>query len=168
MNTMTLANEIILRPRFKIEMKQSNEAALQAFEMANEEQLEYIITRSDDHVFIKIPKHKQDFWSPQLHLEIEHLDENQSSLHGFFGPNPTVWTMFMFFHFIVAFLFIGFGIWAYTNYSLNTSYAIQLATMLFLLLIWIGLYIGGRIGKASGKKDMHALYDFMKKTLGID
>jgi hypothetical protein len=30
------------------------------------------------------------------------------------------------------------------------------------------LYYGGRMGKAKGNEEMHELYDFMKKTLGVD
>jgi len=168
MNSMALSNEIVLRPRFKIELDISNEIALKAFEIAKETQTDYIISRSDDHIFIKIPSTKQHFWSPQLHLEIISQKENKCSVHGFFGPNPTVWTMFMFFHFIVAFLFIGFGIWAYTNYSLANSYAIQLGAMFFMLLLWFVLYFGGRMGKAAGQKEMQEQYTFMKKTLGVE
>jgi hypothetical protein len=126
-----------------------------------------VISSSDDHIFIRITKQKQHFWSPQLHLEIISLEEQKSFLQGFFSPNPTVWTMFMFFHFVVAILFLGFSIWTYTNYTLHSSFALQLAGMFFMILIWIGLYFGGRMGKLAGKKEMHAQYDFMKKRLGM-
>jgi len=162
---MSTTNEIVLRPRFKIELKQKNESVLQDFEAQKKVQSEFIISRVDDHVFIKFPKKDQHFWSPQLHLEINETDENTSTLHGLFGPNPTVWTMFMFFHFIVACLFIGFGIWAYTNWSLKSDYAIQLLIALLMVLTWGTLYFIGRLGKATGKNQMHLLYDFMNKIL---
>ncbi len=162
---MPTTNNIVLRPRFKIEIEKNNETVLKAFETAKTTESEFIITRLDDHVFIKFPKHKQHFWSPQLHLEINEVDKNTSLLYGLFSPNPTVWTMFMFFHFIVAGLFIAFGIWAYTNWSLKSSYAIQVSLMLLMVIIWIALYFAGSIGKASSKNDMHLLNDFMTKIL---
>ena len=165
---MSINNDIILRPRFKIELDKNNQEVLNVFEDAKNTQKNFIVSRIDDHVFIKIPKADQHFWSPQLHLEIMEVDKNSSRLFGLFGPNPTVWTMFMFFHFIVAILFIGFGIWAYTNASLGNSYAIQIGAMFFMLLIWVGLYIGGRMGKATGQFQMRALLTFTKKTLGVD
>ena len=168
MNSMALSNEIVLRPRFKIELNQSKESALQKFEAAKEIQTGLIISRSDEHIFIRIPKNDQHFWSPQLHLEFISYEDDKCTAHGFFGPNPTVWTMFMFFHFIVAILFIGFGIWAYTNASLGNSYAIQIGAMFFMLLIWVGLYLGGRIGKATGQSQMKAMYAFMKDILGVE
>lgn len=168
MNSMALSNEIVLRPRFKIELNQAKETALQKFEEAKKTKTGFIISLSDEHIFIRIPKNDQHFWSPQLHLEIISFEDGKCTAHGFFGPNPTVWTMFMFFHFIVAILFIGFGIWAYTNASLGNSYAIQIGAMFFMLLLWFGLYLGGRIGKATGQSQMKAMYAFMKDILGVE
>ncbi|MDD7887582.1 GTP-binding protein [Flavivirga sp. 57AJ16] len=116
----------------------------------------------DNHVFIKFPKEQQHFWSPQLHLEI---DDDSSLLHGLYGPNPTVWTMFVFFHFIITGLFIAFGIWAYTNLSLDKSYAVQVSLMLLMVIIWIVLYFAGSIGKASSKNEMRALNNIMNTVI---
>ncbi|MDO5968392.1 GTP-binding protein [Flavivirga aquimarina] len=142
-------------------LNQNNDVLLKAFEDTKTSQSNFIITRLDQHVFIKFSKEKQHFWSPQLHLEIDEIDDNSSLLHGLFGPSPTVWTMFMFFHFIVAGLFIAFGIWAYTNWSLKQSYTIQLSLMLLMVVVWVTLYFAGHIGKASSKNDMQILNDFM-------
>jgi len=162
----TTANEIVLRPRFKFNLKHDNEMLLKLFEDTKSTQTNFIVSRVDDHVFIKIPKAKQHFWSPQLHLEINKNDTDEDSvIYGLFGPNPTVWTLFMFFHFIVAGLFIGFGIWAYVNWSLETNYAVQLFVTLLTIVIWFALYFGGRLGKKTGMAQMHELHHFMRDTL---
>ncbi len=161
---MSLSNEVVLRPRFKFDVNYEHEALLKLFEGTRDAQSDFIVTRVDDHVFIKIPKAKQHFWSPQLHLEINKI-EGSSTIYGLFGPNPTVWTMFMFFHFIVAGLFIGFGIWAYSNWALGNNYAIQLSLTLLMVVIWIGLYFGGRMGKKTGTAEMYELHHFMRDTL---
>jgi len=162
---MSTTNTIVLRPRFKIELPYNNETVLKGFEIAKSSQKEYIVNRIDDHVFIKFPKQKQHFWSPQLHLEINEVDEKSSLLHGLFGPNPTVWTFFMFLHFMVAGLFIAFSIWAYTNWALKSSYALQVSLMLFMVIVWFVLYFAGSIGKASSKNEMLELQEFMNKVL---
>lgn len=162
---MALSNDIVLRPRFKFDVKSNNEKLLEGFEAVKLKQSEFILSRVDDHVFIKFPKHKQHFWSPQLHLEINVKDSENATVHGLFGPNPTVWTLFMFLHFIVAGLFFGFGIWAYTNITLGNSYAIQLFLTLFMVVIWFVLYFAGRIGRAKGQPEMHQLHGFMKETI---
>lgn len=162
---MPTANDIVLRPRFKMNLSVNNETILKTFELEKTSQSDFIVSRIDDHVFIKFPKEKQHFWSPQLHLEINEIDKNSSQLHGLFGPNPTVWTMFMFLHFMVAGLFIAFGIWAYVNWSLKTTFSIQISLMFLMIIIWIALYFAGSIGKSSSKKEIHELHDFMNKVL---
>lgn len=164
---MPLSNDIVLRPRFKMEIARYNEAILSDFENVKTTQSEFIVIRVDNHVFIKLPKEKQHYWSPQLHLEINKIDENSSKIHGLFGPNPTVWTLFMFLHFIVAGLFIAFAIWTYTNISLKESYAVQASVTLLMVLVWVTLYFVGSIGKASGTKDMRLLNNFLYKVLDI-
>ncbi len=162
---MPTTNAIVLRPRFKIEINKNNETVLQMFQDAKKTPSEFIVNRIDDHVFIKFPKYKQHFWSPQLHLEINAVDSNSCLLHGLFGPNPTVWTLFVFLHFMVAGLFIAFGIWAYSNWSLKMPYTFQFSLMLLMIIIWVALYFAGSIGKASGKNEMAELHDFMNAVL---
>ncbi|GAA3648850.1 GTP-binding protein [Flavivirga jejuensis] len=162
---MPATNDIVLRPRFKMKLSTNNQSVLKDFEALKANQSEFIVTRLDNHVFIKFPKEKQTFWSPQLHLEIDEIDDNSSVVHGLFGPNPTVWTMFMFFHFIVASLFIAFSIWAYTNWILKESFALQVGLMLLMVVIWIALYFAGSIGKASNVNEMGALNNFMNGVI---
>ncbi|MEM1003077.1 MAG: GTP-binding protein, partial [Bacteroidota bacterium] len=116
---------IALRPRFQKILDFKKDVILGAFQEQKKNQSQFIITVVDDHIFIKLPKREQHYWSPQLHLEVNDECENSSKLYGLFGPNPTVWTMFMFLHFIVATLFFTVGIWAYSNWTLDKEYAIQ-------------------------------------------
>ncbi|CDF80550.1 conserved hypothetical protein [Formosa agariphila KMM 3901] len=164
---MLIDNDIALRPRFNINIPKSNTDVLSSFEKLKDTQTEFIVSRVDDHVFIRIPKHKQHFWSPQLHLEINETEGNNCKLHGLFGPNPTVWTMFMFLHFIVAMLCIGFAIWGYSNWALKTAYGLQLGVCIAMVIAWFALYFIGRAGRAKGKNDMMLLHQFMKKSLNL-
>ena len=165
---MSTTNTIVLRPRFKIKLNRTNESVLLDFEKSKSTQKDFIVNRIDDHVFIKFPKHKQHFWSPQLHLEINEDSIDTATLHGLFGPNPTVWTLFMFLHFMVAGLFIAFSIWAYTNWSLKSNFYIQVSLMILMVIIWFVLYFGGSIGKASSKNEMLELQEFMNNVLKKD
>jgi len=164
---MSLENEVILRPRFKIELSQNNKNALETFEDTKDSQDDFIVSRVDNHVFIRIPKKRDHFWSPQLHLEIDEIDDNSSEVRGLFGPKSTVWTMFMFFHFAVVGLFIGFGVWAYSNWSLKTSYGLQVGLMLSMVVMWFVLYIAGRMGKIKGRDEMKELCGFLEDTLDL-
>ncbi|WP_340169930.1 hypothetical protein [Lacinutrix sp.] len=55
--------------------------------------------------------------------------------------------------------------WAYTNWSLDTSYSIQLTITFLMIIIWFALYFGGRIGKKTGTDQMYELHGFMRDTL---
>lgn len=162
---MALSNKIVLRPRFKFDVQHDNETLLKEFDKAKTSQKRFVVSRIDDHVFIKFPKKEQHFWSPQLHLEINADIDSTAIVHGLFGPNPTVWTLFMFLHFIVAGLFFGFGIWAYTNKTLGNSYTLQLCLTILMIVIWFVLYFAGRIGRAKGMPEMHQLNDFTNTIL---
>jgi len=160
----TLPNEIVLRPRFQIKLKTNKELALNSFE--NLDHPPFIIKKIDDHIFIKFNQKEIHFWSPQLQLEINE-DNNESIVHGLFGPNPTLWTFFMFLHFGVATIFIILAVWAYSSATLNRPYGLQIGLMVFMVILWVVLYSFGRYGRKKGKPQMKALYDFMKKILAI-
>ncbi|WP_203257760.1 GTP-binding protein [Hyunsoonleella ulvae] len=162
---MPAKNDIVLRPRFKRELQENNQFILERFEYLKSSQTAFTVTRIDNHVFIKYPKKDQHFWSPQLHLEIDEVDANSCLLHGLFGPNPTIWTLFMFLHFVVASLFIAFAIWAYTNWNLEKDFTLQVSLMVMMIIIWFALYFAGRIGRDSSKQEMYDLYTFMETVL---
>lgn len=158
-----LPNDIVLRPRFQLELTGKKELLLEAFEMG--EKAPILVKRIDDHLFIKFEKKETNFWTPQLHIEINEIDAHSSKLYGLFGPNPTLWTFFMFLHFGVATLFIILGIWAYVSATLNKSYFFQVGLMVVLTLLWVALYVFGRLGKRKGRPQMEILHRFMLETL---
>ncbi len=156
-------NDIVLRPRFQLELSDAKEELLQSFEKSQVDP--FLVKRLDEHIFIKFNKKNNHFWSPQLHLEIDEIDKTNSKLYGVFGPNPTLWTFFMFLHFGVATVFIALSIWAYSSAALDKSYSLQLGLMGFMATLWFVLYFFGRAGKHKGKPQMEELYQFMMKVL---
>ncbi len=51
---MSLENEIIFRPRFKLEINKNNEKTLKTIGNTKESQNKFIVSRIDNHVFIQI------------------------------------------------------------------------------------------------------------------
>ena len=162
---MALSNDVVLRPRFNFEVEHDMQTLQTLFESVKTNSSNIVVHCLDEHVYLKIPKSDQHYWSPQLHLEFLETDQNHTKLFGVFGPNPTVWTLFMFLHFVVAGLFIGFGIWSYTNWSLGNDYVIPVFLTILMVLIWFVLYFAGRLGKRTGMDQMHQLHHFMRDTL---
>jgi hypothetical protein len=158
-----ISNEIALRPRFRLDRNESKEDLLHDFE--GHQQSPYLIKRIDDHVFIKFNRAESHFWSPQLHLEILEKEGGGSSIHGLFGPNPTLWTFFMFLHFGVATFFIIFGIWAYSSAALNKPYGWLLGAMGGMVILWLLFYAFGRAGKKKGKPQMEELHALLHGIL---
>ena len=159
-------SSILLRPRFEINLKEEGSIVISSFKNKFEEaSCPYKGKVVDGHIVIDIPQGENHFWSPQLHLEIENIDENNSLLKGLFGPKPQVWTLFMFIHFGVAVLFLGFLIRLYVQWTLKTDLTVSLAIIISLPILWFVLYFLGRIGKKTGNHQMQELHDFMESVV---
>ena len=155
-------SDFFLRPRFSIDLKENPDELLKRITVyLKSDACVYRSKITDKHVFIDIPVKKSHFWSPQLHFEIVELDENESTIKGLFGPKPQVWTLFMFIHFIVATLFLGFGVLTYVRYRLGESLLFPIVILVALPLIWLLLYFLGSVGKETGKNQMKELHGFL-------
>jgi len=159
-------SDIHLRPRFKMDFKESQQNLISKFESnLKDGDCKYCSKIVDGHIVIDVPVAENHFWSPQLNIEIEKIEEGKTIVKGLFGPKPQVWTLFMFFHFAVAVAFIGFSVMAYVQWSLKTDFMFALSMVIGLPVIWIVMYFLGRWGKSTGHKQMDDLYKFMMKTL---
>ena len=156
---------IFLRPRFRIELAKSKTYLLNRFE---EE-----FKRADcslkgkiveGHVVIDVSPEENHFWSPQLHLEIEAMDTENSIAKGLFGPKPQVWTLFIFLHSTVAFTFISVLIYAYTKWTLKEDITLSIWILIALPIFWFVMYFLGQLGKKTGHSQMEDLHDFMMKV----
>lgn len=159
-------SDIHLRPRFKMDFDESQQCIISKFEdNLKDGDCKYCSKIVDGHIVIDVPVEENHFWSPQLNIEIEKVEDNKTIVKGMFGPKPQVWTMFMFFHFAVAVAFIGFTVMAYVQWSLNMENLFALIMVIGLPIIWIIMYFLGRIGKRTGHKQMDELNDFLIATL---
>ena len=159
-------SDIHLRPRFKMEFGESQQKLLTKFQNnVKNTTCKYCVKVIAEHIVIDIPAEENHFWSPQLNIEIEHIEENKSIVKGLFGPKPQVWTLFMFIHFAMAFAFIGFSIIAYVKWVLKSDYKTALIITFTLPILWVLMYFLGTIGKKRGHKQMDELHGFMMKTL---
>ena len=158
-------NNLVLRPRFNFKIKYTKETVLLAFEQMKTQQNQFVVNRVDEHIFIKCPKENQSYTSPQLHLEIDEIDTETCEIFGVFGPSPTAWTLFMFFHFVLAVLFIGFAIAAYTKWSLNKPFDLYIVFMVLPIFGWIILYFIGKHRKEQSIPQMLEQHHFMRDVL---
>ena len=161
-------NRIILKPRFKINVREDKEVVMDRFrDNLKDENCKYYSKIVDNHIIIDIPKEEEHFWSPQLHVEVEKEEEN-TIVKGVLGPQPKVWTFFMFLHFAVAIAFFVFFVMFYTKYRLKQDYIFSMIMCIAMPVIWIALYIAGQLGKKFGYKQMQELHNFLMKTIDKD
>jgi hypothetical protein len=163
---MDANNEIRLRLRFYKDVTENIDVVRQKFE-------DYKINCTEDchlktkhnHIWMNMPDGKREYWSPHLHLELEAKDTNETHIRGLFGPEPTLWTLFMFLHFMVAGIFVIFSAIAYSNYMLKLPTTIDLFVMLLMVIVWFLLYFIARQIRFKGYKQMNELEEKFLKIL---
>ena len=138
-----LNEQLQLKPRFKVEV---NDACIQkrfSVEKNHQSKNNVIIKSLDEHIWLSIPPIEKRYYSPRLHVEIEQR-EKHCILHCTFGPDPNLWTMFMFVHFFLGLAFIGVLTLYYTNTTLGNSNILAYSLMLTIALLWVALYVFAR------------------------
>lgn len=163
-----LNSDIHLRPRFKMNFSESQDVLISKFKKnLKSENCNYCSKIVDGHIVIDVPVDENHFWSPQLNIEIEKMNGDETIVKGLFGPKPQLWTLFMFFHFAMAAAFVGFSIMTYVQWTLKEDNSMALLIVIGLPILWIVMYFLGRIGRRKGHKQMDELYGFMMKTLEV-
>ena len=155
---MDANNEIRLRLRFYKDVPENIESVRQKFE-------NYKVNCTEDchlktkhnHIWMNMPNRKRDYWSPHLHLELEVKDINETHIRGLFGPDPTLWTLFMFLHFMVAGIFVIFSGIAYSNYVLKQPTTMNFLVMIMMVIVWFLLYFIAKQIRFKGNGQMNEL-----------
>ncbi|MGV6846125.1 MAG: GTP-binding protein [Lutibacter sp.] len=156
-------SDVFLRPRFKIIVNENRERVLSKFKQQDFKRV--LVKIIDYHIVIDVLQKETHFWSPQLHVEVEKLNENESVIRGLFGPKPHVWTLFMFIHFVMAFAFIGFAIITYVKWVLKSNIQFYMIGLCAVPVLWIVMYFLGRLGKRKGENQMKMLQTMLISVL---
>ncbi len=73
-------NRILLKPRFKLRYKDKKEDIIAQFRKnLSSETCRFPGKVVDHHIVIDVPEGEENFWSPQLHVEVE--EEDDGDLH---------------------------------------------------------------------------------------
>lgn len=163
---MEAENTIVLRPRFQKDTKKSIEKILEdATKLKEQVKQDYRIKVSDHHIFFFITLAKRKYYSPHLHIELFKNEDNTTHVKGLYGPDQTVWTFFMFLHFIIAGVFLIFLIIAYSNWSLKQPMTFDFIVMAVMAVFWFALYFQARINRKKCIPQMEKLEELMNKVL---
>lgn len=163
---MELEKSIVLRPRFqKVVPKSTKEILENAAKLKEAVKEDYRIKVSDNHIFFFITLAKRKYYSPHLHIELIENDDNTTQVKGLYGPDQTVWTFFMFLHFIVGGIFLIFMMIAYSHWRLKQSTTLDFVIMGAMVVIWFALYAQARINRKKCEPQMHQLEALMNRIL---
>jgi len=155
-NFMDTNNEIRLRLRFYKEVNQDINSLRQKFiQFTTTNSSDFILKIKEYHIWINIKGTKKAYWSPHLHIEMESKGENQTHIRGLFGPDPNLWTFFMFLHFMIAGTFIIFCGIAYSHYILKASTTTDFIVMSLMVFAWFLLYVIAQQIRSNGEKQMN-------------
>lgn len=163
---MEIENSIVLRPRFQKVVPKSTNAILEnASKLKEVVKEDYRIKVSDHHIFFFITLAKRKYYSPHLHIELIENEDKTTQVKGLFGPDQTVWTFFMFMHFLVAGVFLIFMMMAYSHWRLKQSITLDFVIMGAMIVVWFALYTQARINRKKCEPQMYQLEDLMNRVL---
>jgi hypothetical protein len=163
---MEVDNEVRLILRFYKDVSQNRDTVLKKFEnFKQQKNPNYSLKISGTHVWIFIHGDQKKYYSPHLHLEMEKKEETETHIRGLFGPDPTLWTFFMFLHFIIAGIFLIFCGILYTNYVLKTPLTTDYVVIGLMFVMWFLLYFIARQIRHNGNDQMHELEKLFKEIL---
>jgi hypothetical protein len=158
-----------MRPTFEVALRCRPEALLAAFRRrldSGHAPLRGLVTRR--HVFLRIPKSRQHFWSPRLELELRPSpDEAQElggtqprTLHGRFTPHPNVWGLFMAIYLLLGIAGCAGLVWGLSQWTLGQTPWALAAVPLSIALIGF-VYGAAFIGQGLGSEQMYELRSFV-------
>lgn len=128
----------------------------------------YQMQIAGDKVFIKVPKEKHHWWSPELLLTIEKSENDTSTVKEVIGPNPPVFMLSMFlitgggvislFALIVAISQLGLGMASQLSFIISiVALILIVATLLFMAL-----------GRKKARPHMEELRKFAGETMDAE
>lgn len=163
---MDTHNEIRLRLRFYREIEEDIDRVLHKFNSyAANDHSDFNIKIQENHIWFYVVGTKKKYWSPHLHLKFDRKSEKVTRAKGLFGPDQTLWTLFMFLHFIVAGVFAVFATFAYTNYASDQPMTVDLTIMLLMVIVWFLLYFVARQVRSNASAQMDEIEQLFLKIV---
>lgn len=163
---MELDNNVVLRPRFHKDVDKTIDEIIEKAKKVKEEVKEdYRVKVSDHHIFLFITLAKRKYYSPHLHIELTENEDKTTHAKCLFGPDQTIWTFFMFLHFIIAGIFLVFMMMAYSHWTLKQSMTTDFIIMGLMVVFWFALYFQARINRKKCQPQMLKLEQLMERIV---
>ncbi len=166
MQSMEIEDQLPLRYRFYKVVSKSYDAILAScHELKETVEPDYKIKIAGHHIWLHIGLLNREKYSPHLHLEIEKMEDGNTAVRGLYGPDPVLWTLFMFLHFVVGGIFIIFMMIAFSKWSLGQPFGFDVLVMFAMINIWFLLYFIARLNRKRGSKQAKELEKLLNKII---
>lgn len=155
-----------LRPRFDVLVKDAPAEAMARLEKALEAEGSPVSGNAFTLQYeLEVTEHDRHTWSPFLNLLLEEGDDG-THLRGRFGPNASVWTMF-----VAAYTVLGLSggiglIVASSQWSIQQPATGLYVTVLTALLAVV-VYVVGKVGEKLAQEDMERIRAYVETVFEV-
>ncbi len=162
---LKIDTSVAIRPKFVIESGQSHQEIADGFNQVlkqTDPPCRGLV--HDQYVTLHPRSEDLHYWSPQLSLYMEEEEDGVTVIHGRFGPQPGVWTMFIFFYSIIGAAALIVTVIGFANLSIDLSGAI-LWLLPVLIVMFLSLYLVAFLGQKKGHDQMVALQEVLERVI---
>ena len=117
-------------------------------------------------MYVRIPETDRHYWSPELQIAVEEPEYDEDTLiRCVVGPRPAIWTMFVFFYFLIGVSTFFGGMYGLVQYSLDKESGWVWAFLVGGILI-SAIYLIAFFGRKKGQEQMVHLIHFASTAIG--
>lgn len=117
----------------------------------------------ENHAYLGIPEAEQKYWSPEMHVTVEALEEG-ALVRGVIGPRPKIWTMYMFFYSAVVVMFFLGAALGVSQWMLHMD-APWLWSMPICVLLYLLVIAAAKYGQYKSLGQMKTILDFLDNAV---
>lgn len=149
-----------IRPRYRRVTEKDAKQVVESIvkELRNSKQIKG--STLENHAYLGIPDEEQKYWSPEMHVTVETLDDG-TLVRGVIGPKPKIWTMYMFFYSAVVVMFFLGAALGISEWMLHMDapwlWSIPVCIVLYLMVIAAAKY-----GQYKSIQQMKRILDFLE------
>jgi hypothetical protein len=155
------------RPSFSHELDMPVERAVETIvEKVSQEPVPFEVRSFPGFICLRIPVADRHFWTPRLMLGLEPSGGDKTCVHGTYGPNANVWSLYLYAYLIIGTGGIFAGIFGYCQWQLGmTAWGLWIFWTLAGLAVI--LYLLAQMGQKLAAQQTFTLHQAYERAAGL-
>lgn len=154
------------RPSFSHELDMPVERAVETIVgRVSQEPASFEVRSFPGFICLRIPVSDRHFWTPRLMLGMESSSGEKTSVHGTYGPNANVWSLYVYGFLIIGTGGLFSGILGLCQWQLGMT-AWGLWVFWALLALAAGLYLMAQFGQKLAAQQTFTLHQAYERAAG--